>query len=278
MLYDLHTHTHCSDGQLSPQDLVSLAAANGVNVLALTDHDCVDGVIEAQSAANSDLAQNITVIAGIEFSTQWLGRGIHIVGLHVDVHSADLQAGIGQQQQTRHDRAATIAQRLEKVGIANALEGAQQYAKGAAIGRPHFAQYMVEAGYVNNMGQAFKKYLGSGKAGDVKQGWPSIDRAIEWITASGGIPVLAHPDKYDLTRTKLYELLTDFTDAGGQAIEVVSGKQTSGVTDKMAKAADDFSLLASCGSDFHSPNYAWQALGQYSPLPSRCKPVWERFG
>lgn len=273
ILYDLHTHSYCSDGQLSPQALVELAKANGVTVLALTDHDNIDGIHEAQQAADEQLQ----VIAGIEFSAQWLGRGIHIVGLQVDTASPVLQAGIQQQMDTRQKRAHTIAQRLEKVGIKGALEGAQHYAKGAAIGRPHFAQYMVDSGYVKNFTQAFKKYLGSGKAGDVKEGWPSVDTVVDWINQSGGIAVLAHPSKYDLTRTKLYELLQHFSDAGGQAIEVVSGKQESGVTDKLAKAADDFSLLASCGSDFHAPGHAWQAIGRYSPLPSRCKPVWELF-
>ncbi len=137
---------------------------------------------------------------------------------------------------------------------------------------------MIDKGYVTNFAQAFKKYLGSGKAGDVKEGWPPIETVIDWINAAGGIAVLAHPDKYDMTRTKLYSLLQDFANAGGQAMEVVSGKQDSSVTDKLARAASDFSLLASCGSDFHAPGQPWQALGQYSPMPERCEPVWQALG
>lgn len=272
-MYDLHTHSHCSDGKLSPQALVQLAKDSGVTVLALTDHDTTQGIAEAQAAAGDD----ITVIAGIEFSSQWRGRGIHIVGLQVDIHSVVLQNAVSQQTQVRNDRAKKIAQRLEKAGVKHALAGAEKYANGAAIGRPHFAQYMVEKGYVANFAQAFKRYLGAGKIGDVKEGWPTIDTVIQWITQSGGIAVLAHPDKYDLTRTKLYELLDDFVDAGGHALEVVSGKQDSGVTDKLARAAKEFSLLASCGSDFHGPNQPWQALGKYSTLPDTCEPVWQRF-
>lgn len=272
-MHDLHTHSHCSDGKLSPQALVQLAKDNGVTVLALTDHDTTQGIAEAQAAAGDDM----TLIAGIEFSSQWRGRGIHIVGLQVDIDSTALKAAVAQQTHVRNDRAKKIAQRLEKIGIKDALAGAEAYANGAAIGRPHFAQYMVEKGYVANFAQAFKRYLGAGKTGDVKEGWPPIDTVIQWITESGGIAVLAHPDKYGLTRTKLYELLGDFVDAGGQAMEVVSGKQDSGVTDKLARAAKDFSLLASCGSDFHAPNQPWQTLGRYSPLPDDCEPVWQRF-
>lgn len=272
-MYDLHTHSHCSDGKLSPQALVELAKASGVTVLALTDHDTINGIEEAQLAAAND----ITLIPGIEFSAQWNGRGIHIVGLQVDIHSPALQAAVEQQSQARITRATTIAARLEKVGIKGALAGAQHYANGGAIGRPHFAQYMIEKGYVTNFAQAFKKYLGAGKTGDVKEGWPPIETIVEWIVSSGGIAVLAHPDKYDLTRTKLYALLQDFVDAGGRALEVVSGHQNSSVTDKLARAAKDFSLLASCGSDFHSPGQPWQALGKYSPMPKSCEPVWNEF-
>jgi predicted metal-dependent phosphoesterase TrpH len=291
-VYDLHTHSHCSDGFLSPQDLVALAKQQGVTVLALTDHDTLDGIAAAQQAAqspNGDEGINnvdgsttqkdnaLTIITGIELSTQWNGRGVHIVGLDIDVNSPVLQAAVAQQTQARIDRAETIAQRLEKAGIKGALAGAQHYANGGAIGRPHFAQHMIDNGYVSTFPQAFKRYLGAGKVGDVKQCWPDMNVIVGWILQAGGIPVLAHPDKYDLTRTKLYQLLQDFVDAGGQAMEVVSGHQDPSVTDKLARAAADFSLLASCGSDFHSPKNAWQSLGGYSPLPESCEPVWTRF-
>ena len=286
-VYDLHTHSHCSDGFLSPQDLVALAKQQGVSVLALTDHDTLAGIAAAQQAAAEPMDKSIeppvqvggelTIITGIELSTQWNGRGVHIVGLDIDVNSPVLQAAVAQQAQARIDRAETIAQRLEKAGIKGALAGAQHYANGGAIGRPHFAQHMIDNGYVSTFPQAFKRYLGAGKVGDVKQCWPDMDVIVGWILQAGGIPVLAHPDKYDLTRTKLYQLLQDFVDAGGLAMEVVSGHQDPSVTDKLARAAADFSLLASCGSDFHSPKNPWQSLGGYSPLPESCEPVWTRF-
>ncbi|MGS2717614.1 PHP domain-containing protein [Eionea flava] len=276
-MYDLHTHSYCSDGTLSPTELVRTAHANGVRVLALTDHDTLEGIAEASEAASNKLLDDMTIITGIELSTQWRGRGIHIVGLNVDIDSPELQQAVERQTQVRIKRAQTIADKLEKSGIKGALDGARHYAGQGAIGRPHFAQYMVDAGYVGSIPQAFKRYLGAGKVGDVKQCWPDIDEAVQWISAAGGIAVLAHPDKYDLTRTKLYELLGDFVEAGGQAMEVVSGHQDKTVTQKLARAANDFSLLASCGSDFHSPNNTWQSLGGYSALPDDVAPVWTQF-
>lgn len=276
-MYDLHTHSYCSDGTLSPTELVQAAHANGVRVLALTDHDTLEGIAEATQAASNNLLDDMTIITGIEFSTQWRGRGIHLVGLNVALNSPELQQAVEQQTQVRIKRAQTIAEKLEKAGIKGALDGAKHYAGKGAIGRPHFAKYMVDAGYAGSIPQAFKRYLGAGKVGDVKQCWPDIDEAVHWILAAGGIAVLAHPDKYDLTRTKLYELLGDFVEAGGQAMEVVSGHQDKAVTQKLARAANDFSLLASCGSDFHSPNNTWQSLGGYSPLPDDVAPVWTQF-
>ena len=272
-LYDLHTHSHCSDGQLSPEELVTLAIDKGVDVLALTDHDTLSGIRQARVHAGDRLE----LIAGIELSALWQGRNIHIVGLQVDIDSTILQEAVNQQCLARQQRAQRIAERLHKAGIVGALEGAEHYAQGESVGRPHFAQYLVDAGYVTSFAQAFKRYLGTGKIGDVKQQWPSIETVVDWIKSSGGTAVLAHPDKYDLTRTKLYTLLQLFVEAGGEALEVVSGYQDVAVSHKMAQAAQDFSLFASCGSDFHSPDNPWQSLGGMSPLPSGCLPIWDRW-
>lgn len=269
--YDLHTHSHCSDGKLSPSELVSLAVLNKVDVLALTDHDTIAGIPAAIAAAGA----GINIVAGIEVSTLWQGRGIHIIGLQIDIESAELQRAVSRQEEVRLERAKTIAARLEKAGVKGAWEGAQRYAQGGAIGRPHFAQHIIDVGYAANFAQAFKRYLGAGKIGDVKSEWPSIASAVSWINAAGGIAVLAHPDKYGLTRTKLYTLLQDFSDAGGRSIEVVSGNQNVDVTAKLQKAAADFSFLASCGSDFHSPDNKWQSPGAMSPLPKNCQAIWD---
>lgn len=272
-IYDLHTHSHCSDGELTPTALVEAAKARGVSVLGLTDHDTVAGVSEAYDAANGD----IDIVAGIELSCLWKGRNIHIVGLNIDIENPVLSAGIEQQGKARVDRAAEIARRLTLKGIDGALEGARGYSGNGIIGRPHFARYLVDNGHVKTMAQAFKQYLGTGKVGDVKQCWPSIDTAIAWIMAAGGTAVLAHPDKYGLTRTKLYSLLEAFVIAGGGAIEVVNGVQDNNVTLKLVRAANDFNLLASCGSDFHREGQPWQALGCCRELPEQCNAIWDSW-
>jgi len=250
---------------------VTLAIANKVDVLALTDHDTVVGIAEAEAAAGNDLH----IISGIEFSSVWKGRNIHVLGLNIDIESPALQSALEIQAKARFDRAKTISEKLAKVGVPGAWEGVQHYATGDNIGRPHFAQYLVDSGYVSNFAQAFKRYLGAGKIGDVKQQWPELETVIAWINAAGGTAVLAHPDKYDLTRTKLYTLLQDFVDAGGTGIEVISGNQQPAVTSKLIRAALDFSLLVSCGSDFHSSENGWQTPGKMSELPKGYKTVWD---
>ncbi len=275
MVFDLHSHTNFSDGALSPEALILRAREQGVSVLAITDHDTIAGLEIAHKAA---LEHGITLINGIEFSSQWGRAGVHILGLGVDIHSVALMDAVKCQESARTNRALAIAERLVKAGFPNALAGAQELAGEATVGRPHFAQYLVAIGAVKTINAAFKKYLGTGKLADVKYQWPTMVQVIEWIHASGGRAVLAHPAKYELTRTKMCALITDFALAGGDAVEVVSGLQVSGLTDDLAKIVNSRNLYASCGSDFHMPNQPWQELGRFSPLPPSVKPVWELLG
>lgn len=275
LIYDLHCHSHCSDGTLAPADVVARAVEQGVDVLALTDHDTTEGLQEAHNAAQN---QPIRLINGIEFSSRWGRHGVHIVGLNLDLSCDELKQAETQQRQARLDRAEQIAERLaHKCNFQNTLAGAREFAGGECVGRPHFAQYLLEQGHVKTINEAFKKYLGSGKVGDVKQLWPEMGDVVDWITASGGVAVLAHPDKYKMTRTKLRALMGDFADLGGQSVELVSGLQVSGVAENLQKLAEPLGLLASCGSDFHRPGQHWQELGGFNPLPAGARPVWELF-
>ena len=275
MKFDLHCHSHFSDGILSPEMLLLRAKEREVDVLALTDHDTIAGLFLAQKAADEC---GITLINGIEFSSQWGKGGVHIVGLGFRVDSPKLSVAIESQNISRSGRAEQIAARLAKAGITGTLEGAQQLAGNAYVGRPHFAQHLVNIGAVSNINAAFKKYLGTGKLADVKFQWPNMATIIEWIHAAGGVAVLAHPCKYDLTRTKMCALIKDFAAAGGDALEVVSGMQAHAVTEDLAKIAEANHLAASCGSDFHLPGHPWQELGSFPALPERCRPVWELLG
>ena len=271
-VFDLHTHSLKSDGILRPQAVVSRAKQKGVSTLALTDHDTTAGLSEAAAAAAQE---GIDFICGIEFSCQWSGVGIHVLGLNFNAGHNSICTAVGRQECAREERAAIIASRLERAGVQGCLQGARYYAGGGSIGRPHFARYLVELGVVPTISMAFKRFLGSGKPGDVKHMWPSIAEAVDWIVAAGGTAVLAHPYKYGLTRARLRRLLQEFSDAGGCAMEVVSGCQQPTVTRQMADLARQFQLYASCGSDFHAPGQGWQELGGFQALPEDCEPVWQ---
>jgi len=255
--------------------LVARAKEREVDVLALTDHDTIAGLFLAQKAADE---YGIKLINGIEFSSHWGKGGVHIVGLGFRRDSPELISAINEQNLARSGRAEQIAARLAKAGITGSLEGAQALAGDAFVGRPHFAQYLVSIGAVNNINAAFKKYLGAGKLADVKYQWPAMKTIIDWIHAAGGVAVLAHPCKYELTRTKMCALIKDFALAGGDALEVVSGMQAHPVTEDLARIAAANNLAASCGSDFHLPGQVWQELGSFPKLPETCRPVWELLG
>lgn len=273
MLMDLHTHTTASDGSLSPAELVARAAALNVPCISITDHDSTG----AYADLTDDMLDGVTVIPGIEFSTTWSGRNIHILGLNIDPHNEILQRGIQQQQVARNHRAEKIASRLRTTGVDKLLEKARQVANGAVIGRPHFAQVLVDEAIVTDLKQAYRKFLGNGKRGDVRQYWAEMTDVINWTRAAGGTAVLAHPGHYQLTNTKLRQLSVEFRSCGGQAIEVCNGMQNEVLTHKLAVLCGDLDLLASCGSDFHHAGNRWSEVGKYSRLPESCRPVWEHW-
>ncbi|MDF1689957.1 MAG: PHP domain-containing protein [Cycloclasticus sp.] len=266
---DLHSHTVVSDGRLTPKELVERAKANGVEVLSITDHDTISAY---EQLADIDL-DGLTIIPGIEFSTQWRGVGVHIVGLNLNLDSPAIKEGVAQQEKARSKRALLIAQRLIKAKLPIDFQRVEEIAQYRNVGRPHFAQHMVELGIVKDMSAAFKKYLGNGKVGDVKQCWAELEQIVRWIVEADGVAVLAHPLKYKMTRTKLSALLDDFRAVGGRGMEVVSGQQTKDETRLLARFCVEKGLLASCGSDFHQPS-RWSEIGSMSAFPKECEPVW----
>lgn len=272
---DLHCHSTASDGILRPAELVSRAKLRGVTLLALTDHDTVAGLAEAQYAAQ---AENLAVLPGIELTASRGRRIVHIVGLNIDVESTALQGAIALREKLRIERALMIAERLEKRGFVGALAGARAEAGDAVLGRPHFARWMVAQGLVKNAAQAFKRYLGVGKLGDVAVAWPDMAASIATIEAAGGQAVLAHPLKYGLSRTQLLGLLNEFQQAGGRGVELVCGQQKPEQTRELnallqRQAVISQPLLCSVGSDFHQPGQSWRELGS-ARLPEGAEPIW----
>jgi len=268
MLIDLHTHTTASDGLLAPAALVQAAHAAGIELLAITDHDAIDAYATLPAPP-----PGLTLVGGIELSTAYNGSGVHVVGLNLALHSDALAQALATQREARSARAERIAERLHKRGIAGALAGAARHADTAAIGRPHFAAYLVEIGACVDAEAAFRKYLARDLA--PAAAWPPLPTIVGWIRDAGGVAVLAHPGKYGLTRKRLDELTGAFRAAGGEALEVVSGLQRPDVTRDLASLAERHGLALSAGSDFHQPGQAWAALGRLAPLPVTGRRVWE---
>lgn len=271
---DLHCHSTASDGALSPEELISRAAARGVTHLALTDHDTVAGL---PAAADSAAAAGLSLIAGTELSCVWRSQSIHIVGLDFDPENTDFQAALERQNANRWARARAITDKLSKIGVDDLLDKATLSANGDVPGRPHFARVLVEEGIVKDHGQAFKRYLGQGKPGDVKAFWPELEEVVQWILEAGGVAVLAHPRKYRLSATKLRALVSDFKRAGGKAIEVSISGQSSGDLGFVAELCRREKLLGSQGSDFHFPGAPWCELGRITKMPDGIEPVWHHF-
>lgn len=275
MRVDLHSHSTASDGRLTPAELVRRAVAQRVDVLALTDHDTVAGLGEAEAVI---AAENLPVrlIHGIELSTSWDALEIHVVGLHINAESAELMATIASQESARVARGVEMGRRLAKQRIDGAYEGALALANGASLTRAHFARYLLEAGHCANLQKAFDHYIGRGGKAYVPHQWMSIAEAVQVIHAAGGLAVLAHPGRYKLSTKWLKRLLQLFKEAGGDAMEVSLPQQSPQERANLGLWCREHQLLASVGSDFHAPT-SWQELGRNLWLPKDVTPVWHAF-
>ncbi|HZX17933.1 MAG TPA: PHP domain-containing protein [Pseudomonas sp.] len=275
---DLHCHSTASDGALAPAVVVARAFERGVRLLALTDHDTLDGLDEAGAAAQ---ALGMQLVNGIELSCTWGGATIHVLGYAFNRDAPALQQAIAELHEGRWLRAAEISKRLEAKGMPGALEGARAMQQelgdsGNAPARPHFADFLVRSGYVKDRAEAFRKWLGSGKLGDVKQHWPELAQAVDTLRRANAWVSLAHPWQYDFTRSKRRKLIADFVGAGGHSLEVVNGMQPAEQVGSLAILAREFGMFVTAGSDFHAPGQ-WSELGVYRPVPEDLPPLWARF-
>lgn len=269
---DLHCHSTVSDGVLSPADVAARAKENGVDVWALTDHDEIRGIPQARSAA---LDLGMKFISGLEISVTWAGRTIHIVGLNVDETNEELINGLAETRSGRQLRAESMAADLAKAGIPNVYQGALKYVGNPdLISRSHFARYLVEMGICEDIHAVFKNYLTEGKPGFVPHRWATLAEAVGWIRRAGGVAVVAHPGRYDLSPVAFDALFREFKAFGGTAIEVVTGSHTPDQFAEYAKVANRYGFAGSRGSDFHSPDDKSADLGSLPPLAKNLTPVW----
>lgn len=272
MKIDLHSHTHYSDGHLSPKELIDRAHNMQVNVLAITDHDTVNGIDEALHYQNTQ-KRDMQILPGVEISTSWHNFDIHILGLNVDHTDPVFLQRLEQQSQERDRRAQQMSDKLAKVGIEDVLTDAKSLAGVGQLTRAHFARVLVNRNVVKDFDTVFKKYLGKGKKAHVKPKWISIQEAVAWIQDAGGKAVLAHPGHYDMTTKWLRRLVTEFAQAGGDGMEVIHSHLTPERKKFLADIAAEHNLQASSGSDFHFPN-RWTELGKNLSLPEQLVPIW----
>jgi len=270
---DLHCHSVVSDGTLEPEALAARAKANGVELWALTDHDEIGGQQRARDAA---LALDLPWLSGTEISVTFAGITVHIVGLGFDLDDAALVAGLAATRGGRRERAIEMSQGLAKVGIRGAYEGALKYVGNPElISRTHFARHLVETGVCADTQEVFRRYLVEGKPGFVPHRWATLGNAVRWITQASGLAVIAHPGRYRFTPTEEYALFTEFKAHGGLGVEVVTGSHGTADYVKYTDMTLEFGLLASRGSDFHSPGESHTDLGRLPELPGQLTPVWQ---
>jgi 3',5'-nucleoside bisphosphate phosphatase len=270
---DLHCHSVVSDGTLTPEALAARAAANGVELWSLTDHDEVAGQDRARAAAH---AHGMKYLTGTEISVSFAGQTVHIVGLGFDADDPSIRQGLYATRGGRGGRAMEMSDQLARVGIQGAYEGALKYVGNPElISRTHFARFLVETGVCKDTGEVFRRYLTEGKPGFVPHRWASLGDAVRWITGAGGMAVIAHPARYNFTPTEEYALFLEFKGHGGRGVEVVTGSHTAAEYVKYGETAREFELAASRGSDFHSPDESHTDLGQLPYLPGGLTPVWE---
>ncbi|MFW5331583.1 3',5'-nucleoside bisphosphate phosphatase [Hydrogenophaga sp. ZJX-1] len=272
---DLHCHSVVSDGTLHPEELAQRAKANGVELWSLTDHDEIGGQDQAIAAARQ---AGLPYLTGAEVSVTFANVTVHILGLGFDHANPALVEGLRQTRGGREQRARAMSDDLARVGIPGVYEGALKYVGNPElISRSHFARYIVEAGYSTDTNAVFRKYLAEGKPGYVPHRWATLRDAVGWITGAGGVAVIAHPGRYNLTANEEFALFSEFKAHGGQGVEVVTGAHGPADYAKYAGFCSEFDLLASRGSDFHSPTESHTDLGKLPDLPGSVTPVWEQL-
>lgn len=272
---DLHTHSDCSDGTLTPAQLVALAVERQVRLLALTDHDTIDGCMAAAQACRQ---QAIQFLPSCELSALWRGREIHIVGLRVDVGNAALSQHLGSVRAQRVTRMHAIGERLTRCGLDGAALTQSVLSLPGTPTRLHLARLLVQQGAASDADDAFRRYLGRGQRGAVPPLWPALETCVGAIAAAGGMAVLAHPHRYQLAAGRRRELCAEFRDAGGVGIEVSLAGMGPADASQAASLARAYGLAGSLGSDFHVPGLPWRPLGRWLKLPDGITPITDLLG
>jgi len=258
MEVDLHIHTRYSDGTYSPKEIIEVAHEKQMKVIAITDHDTIDGVLLGAQFAKE---YSIEFINGIEISCNQDGKDVHILGYFLNLEDEFFKKEINYLQGERERRNYKIIEKLKKYNIVIEMEEIEKIAKGNIVGRPHFANYLIGRGYARDMMEAFSKYLGRGGLVYVERENFSPQRAVELIRKNGGLSSLAHPKLITENDVYLIKLIKDLKDRGLGALECNYSSFTKIEVKKYRRMARKHSLLITGGSDFHGHNRAGIVVG-----------------
>ena len=250
-LIDLHVHSDCSDGTFTPEELTAYALKKNLHAFALTDHDTTAGIQRALKAASGT---SLTVIPGIELSTEYQGRDVHILGLGIWPDSPVFQNFLTQFQEARILRNQKMCRKLQECGVEITYEELLEAFPGRVLTRAHFARYLMDHGYVKSMAEAFPRYIGDHAPCYVPKERISPAQAVELILKGHGHPVLAHPLLYHLSRSQLEELVRQLTALGLQGLEAIYSTNRGCDTSSMKRLAGKYDLSVTGGSDFHGSN------------------------
>ncbi len=243
---DLHTHSTFSDGTFTPSQLVKYAEEKGLKAFALTDHDTTEGIKEAKS-----IETNVEVISGVEISTRYDKKEIHIVGLYVNENDADLNKQLKYYREKRVTRNFEILEKLNSLGVDITIDDVKESCTGDVISRAHIAKALVSKGFVGSYTEAFDRYLGDNKCAYVPRETLNYEESMELITKAGGVPVLAHPLLYKMSDTNLENMMVKLRQKGLKAVEVYYSTHSNSDTQHVMAMANRVGLIYSGGSDFH---------------------------
>lgn len=252
-IVDLHVHSNRSDGSMTPSELVDLAVQKGLSAFALTDHDCVGGIPEALKRANewAKKGVQIEVIPGIEFSTEYMGKDIHIVGIDIDYEADFFTKYLTDFVNARIERNIKMCKNLQEAGIDITFEKLSEEYPGSVITRAHYARFLHDYGYTSSMKEAFERYVGDHTKYFVPREKVTPVQAVELVLRAGGIPILAHPVIYGLGKTALDTLVSELKAVGLIGIEAVYSTYTPSDERDIKALALKHDLAISGGSDFH---------------------------
>ncbi len=266
---DMHTHTSCSDGTYAPDALVSLAKLRGLSMIAITDHDTVDGIERAREVAPY---YALDVVSGVELSCEYMGSEVHLLGYFIDVGNSDLLSVLAKQRMRRRNRMDEMVARLRDAGLSISLDMVLENARGGVVGRPHLARVLIDRGYARDIREVYSRFIGYDCPYYVPTRRLNLGEAVEVIIAAGGLPVLAHP--IFVASRLLPRIVDDFPLWG---IEVYYPEHNPRFVLELESLAREKGLACTGGSDFHGSAKKEDFLGRVGLTKEQAKAVFDCY-